>query len=69
MNWLFWLGLLEYGYTKEAGTIRNGVFELVQRHSVREYYDRFTGKGLGGKDFSWTAALVIDMIHNHTPSF
>ena len=45
------------------------VFELVQRHSVREYYDRFTGKGLGGKDFSWTAALVIDMIHNHTPSF
>ncbi|MGD9534848.1 MAG: hypothetical protein AB7V56_13905 [Candidatus Nitrosocosmicus sp.] len=64
MNWLFWLGLLEYGYSKEADAIRNGVFELVQRHGVREYYDPYTGKGLGGKDFSWTAALVIDMIHN-----
>jgi neutral trehalase len=64
MNWLFWLGLLDYGYTKEAEVIREGIFELVQRHGVREYYDPFTGKGLGGKDFSWTAALVIDMIQN-----
>ncbi len=64
MNWLFWLGLLEYGYKKEAEVIREGIFELVQRHGVREYYDPFTGKGLGGKDFSWTAALVIDMIQN-----
>lgn len=27
-----------------------------------EIYNPFTGKGSGGKDFSWTAALVIDMI-------
>jgi len=64
INWMFWLGLLEYGYEKEAEVIQQGVFELVQRHGVREYYDPFTGKGLGGKNFSWTAALVIDMIHN-----
>lgn len=64
MNWIFWLGLLEYGYDKEANVIREAVFELVQRHGVREYYDPYTGKGLGGKKFSWTAALVIDMIHN-----
>ena len=64
MNWFFWLGLLEYGCEKEAEAIRQGVFELVQRHGVREYYDLYTGKGLGGKDFSWTAALVIDMLHH-----
>lgn len=67
MNGLFWLGLLEYGYTKEAETSRNRVFELVQRHDIREYYHPYTGKGLGGKDLSWTAALLIDMIHNQTP--
>ena len=64
MNWFFWLGLLDYGYEKEAEAIRQGVFELVQRHGVREYYDPYQGKGLGGKDFSWTAALVIDMLHH-----
>lgn len=35
MNWFFWLGLLEYDYEKEAEAIRQGVFELVQRHGVR----------------------------------
>ena len=64
MNWFFWLGLLDYGYEKEAEAIRQRVFELVQRHGVREYYDPYQGKGLGGKDFSWTAALVIDMLHH-----
>jgi hypothetical protein len=64
MNWMFWLGLLEYGYEKEAKVIQEGVFELIHRHGIREYYDPYTGKGLGGKNFSWTAALVIDMIHH-----
>jgi hypothetical protein len=49
---------------KEAEVIRQGVFELVQKHGVREYYDPYMGKGLGGQDFSWTAALVIDMLHH-----
>jgi hypothetical protein len=44
--------LLEYGYENEAEAIRQGIFELVQRHRVREYYDPYTSKGLGGKDFS-----------------
>lgn len=64
MNWMFWLGLLRYGYKKEAEVIRQAVFELVQKNGIREYYDPYSGKGLGGKKFSWTAALVIDMIHN-----
>lgn len=67
MNWMFWLGLLRYGYDKEAQVIRQAVFELVQKNGIREYYDPYTGKGLGGKKFSWTAALVIDMIHNSQP--
>ncbi|MGD1835739.1 MAG: hypothetical protein ACPKQO_08450 [Nitrososphaeraceae archaeon] len=37
---------------------------MVSKHGFREYYDPFTGWELGGKDFSWTAALIIDIIEN-----
>ena len=61
-NWALWLGLLRYGYIERAERTRQGVFKLVQNQGFREYYDPTTGLGLGGKNFSWTAALVIDMI-------
>ena len=63
-NWFIYLGLLNYGFTEFANHIKEGIFELATNHGFREYYDPFTGKGLGGKAFSWTAALVIDMIEN-----
>jgi hypothetical protein len=65
VNWLIWLGLLKYGYKDVAERIRQGIFELAANHGFREYYDPFTGMGLGGKSFSWTAALVIDMIKDN----
>jgi glycogen debranching enzyme len=68
-NWALWLGLLRYGYTERAEQIRQGVFKLVQNQGFREYYDPTTGQGLGGKNFSWTAALVIDMIRKKNLPF
>lgn len=61
-NWMIWLGLLKYGYKEVADNIKEGIIELVTNHGFREYCNPFTGEGLGGKSFSWTAALVIDMI-------
>jgi hypothetical protein len=61
-NWALRLGLLRYGYIDRAERIRQGVIRLVTDQGFREYYDPTTGAGLGGKNFSWTAALVIDMI-------
>ena len=34
----------------------------MAEHGFREYFDPTTGADLGGKNFSWTAAAVIDMI-------
>ena len=48
--------------TKSEERIRQGVLRLVSEQGFREYYDPITGTGLGGKNFSWTAALVIDII-------
>jgi len=61
-NWMIWLGLLKYGFRQEAELIKQGVLELAENHGFREYYNPYKGQGLGGKDFSWSAALVIDMI-------
>jgi hypothetical protein len=63
-NWMIWLGLQKYGYNQIADGIKNGILDLVQKEGFREYYDPFTGKGLGGQAFSWSAALVIDMLQN-----
>ena len=34
---------------------------LVERSGFFEYFDPHTGEGLGARDFSWTAALVLDL--------
>jgi neutral trehalase len=61
-NWMIWQSLLKYGYREAAEDIRSGIFDLVKNHGFREYYNPYTGDGLGGKNFSWTASLVMDMI-------
>ncbi len=62
VNWLIWRALQNYGFKEKADQIRGGVIELVREHGFFEYYDVATGTGYGGRDFSWTAALLIDMI-------
>ena len=45
--------------------IKQGVLELAENHVFREYYNPYKAQGLGGRDFSWSAALVIDMINEN----
>lgn len=61
-SWSISYGLLRYGYTDRAERIKQGALRLVAEHGFREYFNPTTGEGLGGQNFSWTAAAVIDMI-------
>jgi hypothetical protein len=61
-SWGLTYGLLRYGYTDRAERIKQGALRLVAEHGFREYFNPTSGEGLGGKNFSWTAAAVIDMI-------
>jgi glycogen debranching enzyme len=36
--------------------------ELLRRHGFREYFDPFTGEGLGTRSFTWSAALALDWL-------
>jgi hypothetical protein len=56
--WLLWLGLRRLGYHQEAERMANGLIGAVEREGLREYYDPRTGRGLGAKDFAWSALIA-----------
>ena len=59
-NWLIWQGLLDYGYQAEAARLRQDSLSLLQ-HGFAEYFDPRNGHPAGTTDFSWTAALALEM--------
>jgi glycogen debranching enzyme len=63
LNWLLARGLRSHGLTAQAGALERTTLGLVERAGMREYFDPLTGEGLGSDDFSWTAAVVTDMLH------
>lgn len=60
-NWLLVDGLEQHGFFDEAQAIRQASLELVDMHGSREYFSPIDGRPSGAKDFSWTAALIIDL--------
>jgi len=61
-DWLLWRGLTLHGHTRVADEIAASMVGLVERSGWREYYSPFGGEGFGSHDFSWTAALLIDVL-------
>lgn len=68
MNWLIYHGLHKYNYPELAEIAKQNLLELVSRFGFHEYFEaqkhlvETTHGGYGGKRFSWTASLVIDLI-------
>lgn len=62
MNWLIIDGLRRYGYRDHAAALTESTLEMVAKGGMAEYFDPLTGEGLGADDFSWTAALTIDLL-------
>jgi hypothetical protein len=62
MNWFLVRGLERCGLAAEAGELRRLTLELVERSGFAEYYHPATGEPLGSGDFSWSAALTLDLV-------
>jgi hypothetical protein len=56
--WLLWLGLRRLNYHEEAERMANSLIGAVEREGLREYYDPRTGRGLGARDFAWSALVT-----------
>jgi glycogen debranching enzyme len=59
MNFMIADGFAAYGFADIADRIRNDSAALVRRSGLREYFDPRNGDGLGGRDFSWSAAIAL----------
>jgi hypothetical protein len=56
--WMVWIGLRRLGYEAEAERLASGVIGAVAREGLREYYDPRDGRGMGAKDFTWSALVA-----------
>jgi hypothetical protein len=61
-SWLLWHGLRLHGETTLAEDLRRRLLGRVRTAGFREYFDPLTGAGHGADEFSWTAALTLDLI-------
>lgn len=61
-NWLIAEGLMRYGFTAEAEALKTSTAELVKQHGAYEYFSPLDGSPVGAHPFSWSAALVLDML-------
>lgn len=62
-NWLLIDGLTRMGYENESAALKSHTIELLREHGIWEYYNPLSGQGLGSADFSWTAALALDLLN------
>jgi hypothetical protein len=61
MNWFIIEGLRRYSYDDLADVVQRDTLRLIESAGFREYYDARDGSGCGSTDFSWSAALALEL--------
>ncbi|MGH8239323.1 MAG: MGH1-like glycoside hydrolase domain-containing protein, partial [Steroidobacteraceae bacterium] len=59
VNYMIGIGLEEAGYASWAERVRADTRKLIADAGFYEYFCPLTGRGIGGDDFSWTAAMWL----------
>ena len=62
IDWFLMRGLEAYGYEKHAERMRRTIIELCSKEGFYEYFGPTSGEGLGSTLFSWSAALLLDVL-------
>jgi glycogen debranching enzyme len=62
-NWFIIDGLRRYGFNVEANSLTASTLNLVNKSGFYEYFDPLSGAAHGANNFSWTAALTIDLVY------
>ncbi|GAA3131804.1 trehalase family glycosidase [Planomonospora alba] len=61
-NWLLRQAAVLHGRVELARQLGAATLRLVRQSGFRECFDPFDGSGRGGRDFSWSAALTLDLL-------
>ena len=59
VTWLAALGLRLHGEERAAVALREQMLGAIEGGGLREYFVPESGRGLGARDFAWTAALCL----------
>lgn len=62
-NWLLIDGLRRYGFDKLADQLSASTIAMVTNAGPYEYFNPLDGSGAGAENFSWTAALTLDLLN------
>jgi Trehalase len=62
VNWLVADGLAAAGMAGEAARVGAATLDLVRGAGFAEYFDPRSGDACGAGDFSWTAAVTLDLL-------
>lgn len=63
-NWMIIDGLKRTGYPDHAAALAESTIEMVKQSGCNEYFSPLTGEPAGAPNFSWTAALTLDLLKN-----
>lgn len=61
-NWLLRHAAAVHGLESLGRQLTSGTLRLVRQAGFRECFDPFDGSGRGCRDFSWSAALTLDLL-------
>ncbi|HEY8217309.1 MAG TPA: trehalase family glycosidase [Acidimicrobiia bacterium] len=61
-NWIILEGLRNVGEHGLADELRERTLDLVEQSGFAEYFSALNGRGHGASEFSWTAALTLDLL-------
>jgi glycogen debranching enzyme len=56
-----WLGLVRLGYSEQADELARRIAQTISSHGLHEYYDPYTGRGMGAPEFAWSA-LALEIV-------
>jgi hypothetical protein len=56
--WLIWMGLLRRGNDPEALEMASRLSEAVAAQRLREFYEPYSGEGLGAREFGWSSLIA-----------
>lgn len=60
-NWLIIDGLERHGYKDHAEALTQSTLEMIAERGFYEYFSPLDGSPAGAENFSWTAAIAIDL--------
>lgn len=64
VNYMIADGLKNAGLTQMSDRIARDSLRLIEKSGFAEYYDPITAEGCGGDAFTWTAAMVIEILRS-----